>query len=154
MRFRLDEENFLPLGVLINKLRCVKIASQRGRVYRAHAVDGDKLKSMLYIICRLLRMSLLVALPDSTDVGCLHVSGVFDAIVRQLPQKIHAPAVYVSHAPAPQISRLSSQSEPTCDTAKLHFDATQELASPLVSADSLGERCRRPPTWVFPEEKW
>ena len=134
MRFRLDEENFLPLGVLIDELRCVKIASQRGRVYRAHEVDGDKLKSMLYIIGRLLRMSLLVALPDSTDVACLYVSGVFDAIARQLPQNIHAPAVYVSHAPVPQISRLSSQSEPTGDTAKLHFDGTQELASPLVSA--------------------
>ena len=87
-----------------------------------------------YIIGRLLRMSLLVALPDSTDVACLHVSGVFDAIARQLPQNIHATAVYVSHAPVPQISRLSSQSEPTGDTAKLHFDGTQELVSPLVSA--------------------
>ena len=66
--------NFLPLGVLIDELRCVKVASRRGRLYRAHNVDGDKLKSMLYIIGRLLRMSLLVALPDSTDVACLYVS--------------------------------------------------------------------------------
>ena len=64
----------------------------------------------------------------------MSVSGVFDAIARQLPRNIHAPAVYVSHAPVPQISRLSSQSEPTGDTAKLHFDGTQELASLLVSA--------------------
>ena len=110
---------------------------------------------MLYIIGRLLRTSLLVALPDSTDGACLYVSCVFDAIARQLPQNIHAPAVYVSHAPVPQISRLSSQSEPTGDTAKLHFDGTQKLASPLVRLkDSLGERCRRPPTWVCPDEKW
>ena len=79
-------------------------------------------------------MSLLVALPDSTDVACLYVYGVLDAIAPQLPQNIHAPAVYVSHAPVPQISRLSSQSEPTGDTATLHFDGTQELSSPLVSA--------------------
>ena len=79
-------------------------------------------------------MSLLVALPDSTDIACLYVSGVFDAIARQLPQNIYTPAVYVSHVPVPQVSRLSSQSEPTGDTAKLHFDRTQELASPVVSA--------------------
>ena len=81
--------------------------------------DGDMMKSMLYIIGRLLRMRLLVALPDSTDVAYLYVSGVFDAITRQLPQNIHTSAVYVSHAPEPQISGLSSQSEPTGDTAKL-----------------------------------
>ena len=77
---------------------------------------------MLYIIGRLLRMSLLVSLLDSTDVACLYVSGIFDAIARQLPQNIHSPAVYVSHATVPEISRLSSQSEPTGDTPKLHFD--------------------------------
>ena len=76
MRFRLDEENFLPLGALIDALRCVEIISQRGRVFRAHEVDGDKLKGMLYIIDCLLRMSLLVALPGSTDVARLYVSGV------------------------------------------------------------------------------
>ena len=120
--------------MLIDERRCVKIVSQRGRVYRAHEVNGDELKSMLYIIGRLVRMSLLIALPDSTDVACPYVPGVFDGIARQLPQNIHAPAVYVSHAPVPQMSRLGSQSEPTGDTAKLHFDGTQELASPLVSA--------------------
>ena len=56
-------------------------------------VDGDKLESMLYIIGCLLRMSLLVALPDSTDVACLFVSGVLDAIARHLPQNNHSPAV-------------------------------------------------------------
>ena len=120
--------------MLIDELRCVKVASRRGRLYRAHNVDGDKLKSMLYIIGHLLRMSLLVALPDSTDVACLYVSGLFDTIARQVSQTIRAPAVYVSHAPVPQISRLSSQSEPTGDTVMPNFDGTQELASPLVNA--------------------
>ena len=69
--FVLMRKIFIPLGVLIDELRCVKIASQRGRVYRAHEVDGNKLKIMLYIIVRLLRMKLLVAFPDSTDVACL-----------------------------------------------------------------------------------
>ena len=93
----------------MDERRCVKIASQRGRVYRAHVVDGDKLKSMLYIIGRLLRMSVLVALRDISDVACLYVSGVCDAIARQLPQSIHAPAVYVSYAPVPQIGQIAKR---------------------------------------------
>ena len=79
--------------MLIDEPRCVKIASQRGYVYWAHEVDGDKLKSVLYIIGRLLRITFLVALPDSTDVACLYVSGVLDAIARHLPQNNHSPAV-------------------------------------------------------------
>ena len=83
---------------------------------------------MLYIVRHLLRMSLLLALTDSTDVTRLYVSVVFASNARHSPQDMHAFAVDVSHAPVPQIRRISSHSKSTRATSKLRLDGVQQFA--------------------------
>ena len=53
---------------------------------------------MLHIVRNLLRMSLSLALTDTTDVTRLYVSVLVDSTARHSPQDIHALAVDVSHA--------------------------------------------------------
>ena len=88
---------------------------------------------MLYIVCTLIRMSLLLALTDSTDITRLYVSVAVDSIARHSPRDIHALAVDVCHAPVPQIRRFGSHSKSTRTTSKLHLYGAQKIACLLAS---------------------
>ena len=87
----------------------------------------------MYTVRCLLRMSLLLALTDSTDITRLYVSVIVDSTARHSPQDIHAFAVDVSHAPVPQIRRFSLHSTSTRATSKLHLYGAQKIACLLVS---------------------
>ena len=112
LRFLLDEKYLLLLCVLVNELCDAVVTTQRLRGYGAHGVNGDYLESTLYIIRRLLRMSLLLTLTDGADITCVCLPVVLDPIARLFPQNIHAFAIDVSHTRVPQVSRLSSHARP------------------------------------------
>ena len=133
LRFRLDEKDHLPLGMLVDELCYVAVTSKRCGFDGSHEVDDDQLENMMYTVRSMLRMSLLLALPDSKDIARLYASVVVDSTALHSPQDIHALAVDVSHAPVPHIRKFSSHSRSTRATSNLHLDGTQQFACLLVN---------------------
>ena len=74
---------------------------------------------------------MLLTLTDGSDITCLYVPVVLDAIARLFLQNIHDFAIDVSHTPVSQVSRLGSQRKTTGGASKLQI---KEHSSLLVAS--------------------
>ena len=107
--FCLEEENLRPLCELVDGFADELETTQRHWAELAQDINCDKLEGLRNVVFRVFRVRLLRAFPEGADVARLQFARKLDTVAQHTLKNVQVPAVDVSNATVPEISRLRTK---------------------------------------------
>ena len=83
--------------------------TQRHWAELAQDINCDKLEGLRDVVFRVFRVRLLRTFPEGADIARLQFARKLDTVARHTPKNVQVPAVDVSNATVPEISRLRTK---------------------------------------------
>ena len=102
---RKTSDHFVNWSMIL--LTNLKPPSATGR--SSQDINCDKLDGLRDVVFRVFRVRLQRAFPEGADVARLQFARKLDTVARHTPKNVQAPAVNVSNATVPKISRLRTK---------------------------------------------